>query len=252
MPEPKLLTYPVPWDVVFSLTPNLRSGIPVSFDDISRRIAERLTPEPLIEGLEHLPPSPRFVLAANHYERKGLWIAHSACTLTQIIRRRYARPDGSSIDPPVRWVVTANFPRLNIGPIKLPSPGDLLLPRVAHVLSCYPVSFVGSDPAATAASVRRLLRDAPNIPGAIGLFPEGVAGRAGQLAPPLPGVGRLLVLLARLGFSVQPVGISEAPAPDGRLRFVFRFGAHIPTSTIAASGNPGELVMHQICELATQ
>ena len=33
-------------------------------------------------GLDTLPANPSFVLAANHYQRKGLWILHPCSVVT--------------------------------------------------------------------------------------------------------------------------------------------------------------------------
>jgi hypothetical protein len=179
------------------------------------------------------------VLAANHYERQGLWILHSAAVITNAIRLHYGLGD-----PPVRWLATANWPRLRLGPWSLPSPGDWLLPRVAHALWCYPISFHGSNPAYTARSIRQLLKDAPAMERPIGLFPEGVAGKAGRLADPLPGVDRLIARLARIGLPVVPCGISEAG------RFVIRFGPAIGCGEILEASDGARLVMARIRTLA--
>lgn len=225
MSEP--VSYPVPWDLVFSLTPHIARQTRRDVDDFTRSVVERMRPEPLMEGLDHLPADPRFVLAANHYQRRGLWILHSAAVLTQAIRRAYGPGD-----PPVRWLVTANWPRWRFGPWSFRSPGDILLPKVAHALWCYPVSFAGSDPAFTARSLRAILRDARSLTRPIGIFPEGVAGAAGQLGPALPGVERFL---GRLGLPVVPAAVSET---GGRLRV--RFGA---------AAAPGADVMAEIGKL---
>lgn len=232
------IRYAVPWEQVFSLWPHVARGTRRSVDEFSAAVVSRLDPPPLVDGLMNLPHSARFVLAANHHERPGLWILHSASVLTQAICRHYGPGD-----PPVRWLVTANWPPLRFGPLKLPNPGDWLLPRVAHALSCYPVSFQGANPAYTANSVRRLLKDARSMERPIGLFPEGVAGKAGRLAEPLPGVDRLLAQLARLGLPVVPCGISEA----GRL--VARFGPPVDPAGLLASPRPAGLVMDRIAQL---
>ncbi len=223
------LKYPVPWDLVLGLTPHIAHGTVASLDDLTRAIAARIYPPPLIEGLDYLPENPRFVLVANHYQRKGLWIAHPVSVITQAIRRRYGTGD-----PPVRWVVTANWPPIRMGSFRIASPGDVLLPKVARALSCYPVSFVGSNPGFTASSIRRLLRDLPHLDRPLGLFPEGVAGSAGVLTGPLPGVDRLL---RRIGWPLVPVGISEFNGEQLR----FRFG---PTTAAEVS-----LAMKVIAEL---
>lgn len=209
--------YAVPWDLVFGLWPHIREGSRTDVDAFSRGVAERIDPPPLIEGMENLPPDPRFVLAANHYQRKGLWILHPAAVLTQIVRERYGPGN-----PPVRWLVTANFPRW--GP--LPSPGDWLLPRVAHALWCYPVAFHGSNRSFTARSVLRLLREAPRLNRPIGIFPEGAAGVAGGLGRALRGVDRLI---ERIGWPVAPVAISEED------RLVFRIGRAEPAGDVMSA-----------------
>jgi len=199
----------------------------------------RMAPAPQLYGLDNLPDSPRFVLAANHYQRKGLWIVHVASVLTQAVAERYGR----EVDPPVHWVVTANWPPWKLGPWRLRSPGDLLLPRVAQALSCFPVSFAGANPAYTASTLKRILKASETLARPIGLFPEGVAGTAGLLTTPLPGVDRFLALLAKRGWPVLPAGISE----DGR--FVVRFGKRIATEELQSAANAADFVMGRIEEL---
>ena len=121
----ELVSYPIPWDLLFGLWPHMLHRTATSVDAFSAGIVARLQPPPTVEGLENLPPSPRFVLAANHYQRPGLWIMHPASVLTQAIRRHYGPGD-----PPVRWMVTANWPAIKLGPLSVRSPGDILLPRV--------------------------------------------------------------------------------------------------------------------------
>lgn len=209
------VSYPVPWDLVFGLAPFIGRHKRRDLNDFTARVVARMQPPPQIEGLENLPGDPRFVLAANHYQRKGLWILHPASVLTQGVVARYG-----PLDPPLRWLVTANWPRWRLGPLSFRSPGDLILPRVAHTLWCYPVSFHGADPAFTARTIRRLLRELPSVACPIGVFPEGVAGLAGRLGPALPGINRLLRLIGR---PLVPAFVSEG---EGRLRV--RFGAPVP------------------------
>lgn len=220
------VSYPVPWDLVFGLTGHIRRGTRRDLNDFTAHVVARMQPPPLVEGLEHLPDDPRFVLAANHYQRKGLWILHPASVLTQAVVARYG-----PLDPPLRWLVTANWPRWRFGPLSFRSPGDLVLPRVAHALWCFPVSFHGANPAFSARTIRQLLRELPAIACPIGLFPEGVAGVAGTLGPALPGIDRLL---RRVGRPVVPALIGEH---SGRL--VVRFAAPVPpeSDVMSAIGN---------------
>lgn len=230
--------YPVPWDLVFGLTPHIMHGTQRSVDDFSASVVARMKPEPELRGMEQLPEDPRFLLVANHYQRTGLWILHSASAATQAIRKRYGAGD-----PPVRWVVTANWPAVQFGPWKFANPGDRLLPRVADALGCYAVSFAKNNPGFTARSIRRLLREAPGLTRPIGLFPEGVAGAAGKLTGPLPGVERLISHLARSGMPAVPLAISES----GRL--ILQFGEVVPASELAAAPHSAHLLMERIAGL---
>ena len=235
MEGPGSLSYPVPWDLVRGLTPHILNGTRESLDRFTRAVVERMNPLPVWLGLDALPDSPRFVLVANHYQRQGLWILHTASALTQGIRQRYGVGE-----PPVRWIVTANWPPLRVGPLRLPNPGDLLLPRVAHALSCYPVAFAGANPARTAQTVRRLLADTRAMERPIGLFPEGVAGVAGEVGDPLPGVDRLLRLLAQRGLPVIPACVSEAD------RLVLRFGPAITPQELLAAPDAAILALDRV------
>lgn len=234
------ISYPVPWRVVAGIWPYVLNNAPADIVAISGAICSRIHPEPVVEGLDHLPPSPRFVLAANHYQRKGLWILHASAVVTSIIADRYGLAS-----PPVRWVVTANWPPLKLGPWTLRSPGDILLPRVATAFCCYPVSFAGTNAAFTARSLRRILRDIPAGDRPLGLYPEGVPGSAGRIVDALPGVDRLLLHLARAGVPAVPCGISE------RGRFVVRFGATLTAGMLLRSADPAALVMASIRRLAS-
>lgn len=233
------LRYPVPWDLVAGLAPHMARGTVQSVDEFSAAVVARMHPVPAVCGWPHLPDDPRFVIAANHFQRKGLWILHAASVLTQIVRERYGPGD-----PPVRWIATANFPRIQFIRWKMRNPGDLLLPHVARVLQCWPVAFHGADPRFTGASLTRLLRAARHLERPIGIFPEGVTGTADRPSPALPGAGRLLRQFAKLGIPVLPVGISEQG------RFVIKIGPLIPADALLASENPGNLVMDCVHRLA--
>lgn len=232
------ISYPVPWRQVFGLTPHIARGTRENLDEFTARIVARMQPAPVLEGLGLLPDSPRFLLVANHYQRKGLWILHSASALTQAIRQRYGPGD-----PPVRWMVTANWPPIRLGRLKIPSPGDWLLPKVAYALHAYPVSFAKTNPAFTATTIRRLLRDASEVDRPIGLFPEGVTGSAGVLTDPLPGVDRLVRQLARRGLPAVAAGVSEAG------RFILRFGPPVDPETLLAAPDAAKLLMSRIAAL---
>ncbi len=232
------LRYSVPWDLIFGLTGHIHRGSQTDVDAFTRGVVARIQPPPLYDGIQQLPADPRFLLIANHYQRKGLWILHSASAITQAIHERYGEGD-----PPVRWVVTANWPRWKVGSWSFSSPGDLLLPRVAHALHCYSIPFSGKDPKRTACSLRRILEEARNLERPIGLFPEGVAGSAGTLTEALPGVGRFIRQLARIGVPAVPCGISEDQ------RFIIRFGKLVTAKELLESPDAASEMMKRVAGL---
>jgi hypothetical protein len=233
-----MLSYGIPWKLILGLGPHIANRRQTSVDLFSAGICARMQPPPLVCGCEQLPDSGRFMLIANHFQRKGMWILHPAAVLTQAIRQRYGPGD-----PPVRWMVTANWPPVRLGPVSFASPGDWLLPRVADVLGCYPVSFAGVNQNLTARTVRRILREIPRANRPLGIFPEGVAGSAGRLTRPLPGIDRLIGHLAKAGLAAQPAAISETD------RLVVCFGRTVTPLELLQSKDPGQLVMERISEL---
>jgi hypothetical protein len=233
----KTLQYPVPWDVISKLGPHILRGTRSEVQTIYRGFVSRMQPPPLFEGLDQLPQTTRFVLAANHYQRPGLWIAHIASVLACAMDDRYHAA------PPLRWLVTANWPRWKLGTLSVRSPGDILLPKVAHAAWCYAVPFAGTNPGMAGRSLRRLLKDTADAQCPIGIFPEGAQATAGKLSPPLPGIGRLFTMLAERGWHVQPAGVSEAG------RFVVRFGPPIETAAILEARDAGALILGRIADL---
>lgn len=233
------LTYPVPFRLLArELSGPILRKERADAGRIYRAIVARMNPPPLFEGLDNLPETPRFILAANHYERSGLWIAHIASALACAMSARYGAI------PPIRWIVTANWPRWRVGPFAVRSPGDILLPRVAHAVWCYAVPFAGTNPTRSAQSLRRLVKDAGSLSSPVGIFPEGAGAKAGTPGPPLPGISRLLSLMAAKNWGVLPVGVSEAG------RFVMRFGCLMPAHEIVESRDPAEEVMVRVRALA--
>ncbi len=235
------LRYPVPWKALSVLGPHIVRRTRGDTDWIAARFVAAMNPPPRYAGIENIPAAPPFVVAANHYQRRGLWIAHAASAISLAVESRTG-----PLDPTVRWLVTANWPPLRLGPVRIPSPGDWLLPRVANAFGYYSVPFAGTSPARTAKALRRMLRDIRRQPFVAGIFPEGANGAADSSHPPLPGIERFLVLLARAAMPVIPARVSEA---DGR--FVIHFGAAIAPSALLHSADAAILTMEAIASLPT-
>ncbi len=227
------LRYPVPWDLVFSLTPHIARRTQAPTATLLASLVERMPAPPLVHGLENIPSAPPFVIAANHYQRRGLWIAHATAAIAHAVAQRSPR------DTPLRWLVTANFPPLRLGPLRLPSPGDLFLPHVARALGYFSVPFAASNPARTARSLLAALRESPRC--ILGLYPEGAQANASSIGPPLPGMDRLFHLLAQRNLPVLPVRISE-----NATQFVIEFLSPISPAQLAATPAPAAAVMDRI------
>ncbi len=233
------LRYPVPWKALSVLGPHIARSTRGDTDWIAAQFVAAMNPPPRYVGLENIPAVPPFIVAANHYQRRGLWIAHAASAISMAVESRTG-----PLDPTVRWLVTANWPPLRLGPVRISSPGDWLLPRVANAFGYYSVPFAGTNPARTAQALRRMLRELRHRPFVAGIFPEGADGTADCAHPPLPGIERFLVLLARSGAPVIPARVSEANG-----RFVVHFGAAIAPPALLRSDKAAVLTMQAIASL---
>lgn len=192
--------YPFPWDRFLGLAMNLRTGQRSLRADCASMV-DRITPTPVLLGEHHIPGSGPVVLAANHYQRAGLWIAWPGAVITDAVARR--RGD----DPPLHWLVTGGLQcsqSQERGP-QVP----LARPLLEAVARCYQMAALpprGST--GRAAAVHRWLEWAAKGE-ALGIFPEGTQGRADQLQRPESGFDHLVRLLARRAIPVLPVGICE-------------------------------------------
>jgi 1-acyl-sn-glycerol-3-phosphate acyltransferase len=229
------LRYPVPWDLVFSLAPHIARRTQAPTAALLASLVDRMPAPPLFHGLENIPASPPFVIAANHYQRRGLWIAHSTAAIAHAVAQRTPR------ETPFRWLVTANFPPLRLGPWKLPSPGDLFLPHVARALGYFCVPFAASNPARTARSLLAALRQAPRC--VLGIYPEGAQAGAASIGPPLPGMDRLFRLLAQRNLPILPARIS-----GNSTQFVIEFLPPVSPAQLAANPVPATTVMDLIAQ----
>lgn len=167
----------------------------------------RGTPE--AREVERIPDGGPLIVVANHYQRRGLWIAWAAALIGAAVARR--RHDS------VAWLTLGELRLLqwrNEGPA---IPGSqLVLSRVARTYGFIPLPTGHVE--RRVAGVKTALHLVEQG-GVVGFFPEGAAGRSDELGLPVKGADRLLRLLSRTGAALQPVGVYE---DDGRL--VARFG----------------------------
>lgn len=151
-----------------------------------------------VEGIDHVPAAPPFVLVANHYGRPGLHPYHSGMIVTALIAQ--ARPDV----PHIRWVVTSEWFGRRLGPVPIPpSLYRWTFRRAAKVYGAAIMPRRAGEVMARAAVLRDILRSLQRE--AVGLMPE--AGGSGTLRQPLEGSGLFVHSLARRGVPVLPVGL---------------------------------------------
>jgi len=225
-------SYPFPWDRFLGLAMNLPTGHRSLPADCASMV-DRITPAPVLHGEQNIPDRGPVVLAANHYQRAGLWIAWAGAIITDAVARR--RGDA----PPLHWLVTGSLQfsqSQGRGP-QIP----LARPLLEAVARCYQMAALpprGSS--GRAAAMRCWLRWAAEGE-ALGIFPEGTQGRADQLQQPEPGFDHLVRLLARRAMPVLPVGICERAGV-----MQVSFGNPIPVSALPPEHSPSDEVMRAI------
>lgn len=222
--------HPFPWDRFLALAADLPSGRHSLAGD-AYAMVERIEPAPVVMGAERIPAVGGCVVAANHYQRRGLWIAWPGAVITASVGARRGQ------DPPVHWLVTGGL-RLaqwkNAGP-EVPLSGALMQ-RVA--LTYGMVALPLSKTRRRAAALRRWLGLARSGK-VLGIFPEGLGGRSDGLRPPTAGFDALCRLLADVPW--VPAGIYEV---DDQL--CVQFG---PPLRLTGEDGQGERVMAAIAAL---
>jgi 1-acyl-sn-glycerol-3-phosphate acyltransferase len=172
-----------------------------------------------VEGIEHVPAAPPFVLVANHYARPGLRPYHCGMIVTGLLAQ--ARP----ALPHIRWVITSEWFGRRLGPVPIPPAlYRWTFRRVARVYGLAIMPRRSSEVMARAAVLRDIVRALQQE--AVGLMPE--AGGSGTLRQPLEGSGLFVASLARRGVPVIPVGLWD----DGET-LVVSFG---PPLALASTG----------------
>lgn len=195
-----MTSYPFPWGLFLRLAMTLPTGRRSLADDCQSMVA-CINPAPTLHGEHNIPDSGPVVLAANHYQRAGLWIAWPGAVITEAVARRRGG------DPPLHWLVTGG---LQFSQSRGRGPQvPLARPLLEAVARCFQMAALpprGSQ--GRAAAVHRWLEWAAKGE-ALGIFPEGTQGRAGRLRQAETGFDHLVRLLARRAIPVLPVGICE-------------------------------------------
>jgi len=150
-----------------------------------------------VEGIDHVPAAPPFVLVANHYGRAGLRPYHCGMIASGLIAQ------GRPAVPHIRWVITSEWFDRRLGPVPVPpSLYRWTFRRVARVYSAVIMPRRAGEVVARAAVLRDIVRSLQRE--CVGLMPE--AGGSGTLRPPVEGSGLFVHSLSRRGVPVIPVG----------------------------------------------
>lgn len=213
---PKLrYRFPLSW--MMSMGRDMIAGRSRSFRQDCELAVRILPRRPLIEGSEHIPAQGSFILVANHYQRRDLWIGWEGALLCHVLWQaqpelvcHWITTDRAALDgATVRWSRWA-------------------FARVARVWDFVLVTPPEARDADSAQSHRhalrvclRKLRRTDGRPVCLCVFPEGMNGSTRGLRAPTPGSGRSLLALAATGIPLLPAAVWENG--DGAL--CARFGS---------------------------
>lgn len=172
-----------------------------------------------VDGIENVPRQGPFILAMNHYNRRGLRPQICAFIISaKVAEVRLGQPELS-------WLFAGELERFIYAP--LPVPRWLMrrmFRRAARVYGLVAMPREWRSPLARAAALRRIARKLESAP--VGMTPE--AGGSGVLRPPPAGSGLLLLSLSRRGTPLLPVGVYE----DDEGTLTVRFGETFDLSSV--------------------
>lgn len=166
---------------------------------------------PMVRGEEHIPDGGPLVVAANHYERPGLWMAWPALFVSHLLQERTGRD--------VRWLAIQEWESFSLFGVAVPR--DVIRAVFERAFGTYGIIAMppmDAPMAARAASMRATAREV-RAGAMVGLMPEATVGQTPELLEAREGVGTFLSLLTAGGARILPLGLYEE---DDRL--VAHFG----------------------------
>jgi Acyltransferase len=225
--------YPFPWDLFCRLALQLPSGSRSLTADAAL-MSSRISPPPVVEGVDRIPVEGPLVVAANHYQRRGLWIAWPGTVITTELAMRRGQ------EPPIHWLVTGGirlFQWKHAGP-EVPFSSTMMV-AIARIYGMIPLPLDKRIGRATALRTWIRLAESGH---AVGLFPEGLAGSSRGLRHPEPGFDALCNALHTRRIPVIPCAIFER----GDTLHI-RFGPCV--TDLSDPEAPGDHVMRAISSL---
>ncbi|MGA9348209.1 MAG: hypothetical protein WBW48_05305 [Anaerolineae bacterium] len=165
-----------------------------------------LRPQPAVENADLIPPESPFVVVTNHYCRQGLGVWWSVLLIGQALARW--RPELGEM----RWVMTNQWTYQDPIRSRLVTPlTRWLFHRIARSYGFVPMPPMPPNPSHVEERAQAVRRALSLVQGGaiIGLAPEGREGSDSSLIDPPVGAGRFLLLLAKAGLPMLPVGVAE-------------------------------------------
>ncbi|HUT15776.1 MAG TPA: hypothetical protein VMY98_05980 [Anaerolineae bacterium] len=212
--------YVHPPRLVLSIALSLLRERERSFCSDAKALIDGVVPEPRVENSHLIPQEGPFLIATNHYYRRGYRAWWGIALITEAVA------SSRSSTSEITWVITDRWTYPDALRVRVVTPlTHLILTRLAHTYGFVSMPPMPPQPRYReqgACGVRQVLSvlrpsrdgDAPII----GIAPEGRDSSDGSLIAPPSGTGRFLVHMASWGLHILPVGVAEV---DGVLTASF-------------------------------